>query len=97
MVDRVVLIKLKDECADDAGRAEVADRSREVLPGLPGVRRVRVGQPVSGKDWDIYLNVRFDAAEDIPAYAEHPDHRAYVDEFLRPRLEVIKAWNFEVP
>jgi hypothetical protein len=34
--------------------------------------------------------------EDIPPYAAHPEHRAYVDEFLRPKLESIAAYNFEV-
>ena len=39
---------------------------------------------------------RYISMADIEPYRVHPDHRAYVDEFLKPRMEIIKAWNFEV-
>jgi hypothetical protein len=99
MIERIVMIKLKDERADDAGREEVAARSREVLPALPGVRGVEVALPAdpsTTRQWDLCLKVRFDRIEDIPAYADDPAHRSFVDEFLKPRMVVIKAWNLRV-
>lgn len=98
MIRRIVLIKLIDAHANEAGRAEVASRSREVLPTVPGVRAVAVGLPAderARKDWDLCIEVHFDRLEDVQPYIAHPIHRELVDAFMRPRLEVIKAWSFE--
>jgi hypothetical protein len=32
---------------------------------------------------------------EIDSYRAHPEHRRFVDEFLGPRLEVKKGWNFD--
>ena len=70
-----------------------------MFPGLPGVKGVRVGFPADDAAkaaWDAVLIVTFERMEDVPAYASDPDHRAFVDEFLPPRLAVKKAWSFDV-
>lgn len=98
MIHRIVLFKLKEAYANEAGRAAVVAKSREMLPGVPGVVEVVAGVPAderSRRDWDLCLQVRFASLEDVAPYLSHPDHRAYVDDFLADRLEVIKAWNFE--
>jgi len=97
MVERIVLIKLRDDLANDVGRTEIAGRLVRDIPGIAGVRGVTVQVPAdsrSGQDWDLCLRVAFDAVEDIETYRSDPGHRALVDEYLRPRLEVLKAWNF---
>lgn len=99
MIERIVLIKLNDEHAHDAGRAAVAARSREILSALPDVTAVAVGVPAdepSLKSWDLSLTLRFESLEAVEAYRVHPSHRAYVDEYLKPRLLLIKAWNFDI-
>jgi antibiotic biosynthesis monooxygenase (ABM) superfamily enzyme len=99
MVERIVLFKLKPAHATEAGRREVAAESQRVLPSLPGVRSVAVGIPAdddSLKSWDLSLVLRFDDLEAVAVYAEHPDHRAFVDNFMMPRVVVRKAWNFHV-
>jgi hypothetical protein len=32
--------------------------------------------------------------DDVQRYIDDPDHRAYVDEYAAPRIQVRKAWNF---
>ncbi|MFW5925069.1 MAG: Dabb family protein [Myxococcota bacterium] len=99
MIDRIVLFKLKDEYANDAARWEVAAYSKDALASVPGVRSVSVGIPAddpSRKSWDLSIVVRFDSLEEVQAYLIHPDHRRYVDDYMRPRMEVVKAWNFEL-
>ena len=99
MIERYVFIRLDEQHATQQGRAEVVTRTREVLPKLPGVVSVTVGTPAddsSAGAWDISIVVRFQRVEEIAGYSQHPDHRVYVDEFLAPRMKVIKAWNFEV-
>ncbi len=97
MIQRIVLIKLKDAYTGQEARGEVAEHSRRVLGGLPGVVQVQVGEPAeakSAKSWDLSIVLGFARLEDVEPYRVHPEHRAYVDDYLKPRMEVIKAWNF---
>ena len=99
MIQRVVAIKLKDRYANDADRAQIAATSREVLAAVPEVRAIEVATPADArttKSWDLLILLRFESMEDVEAYRAHPNHRRYVDVFLKPVLEVIKVWNFEV-
>ena len=99
MIERIVLLRLTDEHASPESLREVVEHSMQVLPGLPGVLACHVGLASDERtfdDWHVSLVLRFASADDIPPYAVHPAHRAYVDQFLRPKLESIAAFNFEV-
>lgn len=100
MIQRVVCVKLKDDYRSDEDRVRVADETRRVLPGAAGVRDLVVGVPAderSRREWDLCILVRFDRLEDVEVYRADRVHRAYVDVFLKPILERIRVWNFEVP
>ena len=99
MIQRIVLFKLKDPHCNDAARAAFAERTRRDLGALSQVRSVSVGVPAdesSEASWDIAITVTFDSMEDVKAYIVDPDHRAYVDGYATPQIEVRKAWNFEI-
>ena len=99
MIDRVVLVKLNKEHAHPAARAEIAARALEVLRPLPGVVSVTAGGPgdaASEASWDVNITVRFASLDDFATYRVHPEHRRFADEYLAPRAEVRKAWNFAV-
>jgi len=99
MIERIVLIKLKDECCTDAEREEIARYSVQALKGLLGVRSLLVGTPAdeaAAKSWDISITLHFDSLEAAEQFRTDPAHRSYVDDYLRTRMEVIKAWNFKV-
>ena len=100
-IDRIVLLSLDAPYANPAGRAEVAAEARRVLPKVPGVVDVRIGvaddpQPGAEKanSWDVSMLIRIESADALPAYQADAPHRAFVDEFLRARVEFRKAWNF---
>lgn len=98
MIERVHLLKLKPEHATPRGRREIVERALAVLPAVPGVLRVLAGapgDPDSEKSWDLLIVVGFQSLQDIDAYRVHPEHRRFVDEFLAPRTEVKKGWNFD--
>ena len=100
MIERIVLFKLRGEYCNDAARAEIAERTRRDLGALKNVRSVSVGVPAdepTEKSWDLSLIVRFDTLEDVDAYIIDPEHRAYVDNYMHERIELIKAWNFRRP
>lgn len=97
MVERIVLFKLNQQWATEAGRAEVADHTRTALAEVPGVKSLSVGVPADeevAKSWDLSVVLRFDSLDDAESYRVHPKHRAYVDDYMKPKMEVVKAWNF---
>ena len=98
MIERIVLIKLNDDVATPEGRAEVAAHTRTVLPTVPGIGRVSVAVPAderSAGSWDLSIIAHFAKLEDVAPYLAHPIHREYVDDYLKPKMACIKAWNFE--
>ena len=57
------------------------------------------GAPIdetSEGSWDLSIALCFESLEDVATYVADPDHRRYVDEYLKPKLAVLKAWNFEL-
>lgn len=98
MIERIHLLKLKPEHATARARREVVDRALTVLAAVPGVLHVAAGVPADPEcetSWDIFIAVRFASVREIEAYRVHPEHRRFVDEFLAPRTDVKKGWNFD--
>lgn len=95
-VERIVLIKLNETAANPDSRQAIAEETRRVFPTIPGVKSVHVAQADTAdqSSWDLCLKVGFDRVDDVPAYRIHPIHVAYVDEYLKPKLDCLKAWNF---
>lgn len=99
MIERYVFFKLQDAYANPTARAEVARRTEQALGALKGVRSVTVGLPADAAAqgaWDVSVVVRFDTLSDADAYRVDPQHERFTVEYLRPRMAVVKAWNFEV-
>lgn len=98
MVQRIVLLKLKDESLGE--RERLAARTREVLAETAGVIRSEVGtpaDPAAEKSWDLAFSIWLDSTDALPAYQAHAGHRHLVDHELAPHVECRKAWNFDVP
>jgi hypothetical protein len=98
MIQRIVLFKLKSEYCNDAARAAFAERTRADLSALENVRAVSVGVPAdeaSEASWDISIVVDFNTMTDVENYIIDPAHRAYVDHYASPKIEVRKSWNFQ--
>ena len=99
MIQRVVAIKLKSSYSNDDDREAVARHSRQVLGEIPEVVHLDVATPGDDRcrsSWDLCLLVRFRDLDAVERYRDDPRHRAYVDVFLKPMLDVIKVWNFEL-
>jgi hypothetical protein len=99
MIERIVLFKLKDEYCNDAARTEFAERTQADLSVLDNVQSVTVGIPAdeaSEASWDISIVIRFANMQDVQRYISDPAHRAYVDQYATPRIQVRKAWNFRI-
>lgn len=99
MIQRVVLVRLKESYSTDEGRAQVAEHTREVLGGIELVRALTVGVSADARterDWDLAILVQLDSLEAVAEYRDEKTHRAYVDVYLKPMMDKIRAWNFEL-
>jgi hypothetical protein len=97
MIERHVLIKLKAEHANPASRAEIAAATLKAIEAIAQVRAVSVGVPAdehATSAWDISLVVDFDSLADVQPYMDDPGHQRFTVEYLRPKVEVVKHWNF---
>ena len=97
MITRNVFMKFKDDFQGDIEIKHTRKETMRVFGQLLMVRDFKVEEPadeLSKKAWDLSLTVFFENNEGLEQYKSDETHRQYVDQFLRPRLEVIKAWNF---
>ena len=97
MITRTVLVKLIDEWATPSGRAAVATHAAEALSAIPGVASAEALVPAdeaSLASWDVMFTVRFDSISAVDPYRVHPLHTAFLNDYLNPKAEVKKAWNW---
>lgn len=98
-VERYVFMKFHDEWSTPEGRAEVVAKTREVFAKIPQVVEFSAGSPadeVAEAAWDLSIRVRFASYDDYPGYQSDPIHRDYVDNYMKPKVVVAKAWNMNV-
>ncbi|MEM6296999.1 MAG: Dabb family protein [Myxococcota bacterium] len=96
MVERIVLIRLKPEVRGEA--KTVAAHTQEVLGEAVGVRHVHTAvasDERTKKLWDLMISLRFDDLPAVERYRADPRHRKYLEVYLRPLLESIRAFNFD--
>jgi len=98
VIERVVLIKLKPEYANDEQRAAIAGATATTLRDAAGVRALRVCTAADARtrrEWDVCIEVVLDDLDAVERYRVDPVHRAYADVFLKPLMDRIRVFNFE--
>ena len=92
MIQRIVFIKL----TSPKNISTVIEETKKVIPTVPGVKNMQVGSLVNCEDFDISLSMIFDNMAAVEEFGPNQVHRKYVDEFLKPQLSGIKAYNIEI-
>jgi hypothetical protein len=95
VIERIVLLKLKPDFVAEV--SAICARTEEALTGLPQVRAITASPAAEERTagaWDLCIRLRFDSLNDVAAYLPDPAHRLLVDEYLLPRVEKLKAFNF---
>ncbi len=96
MIERTVLIRLKPEIRSEA--STVATHTQEVLGEAVGVRSVHTAVAADARTqqvWDVMLSLRFESLDAVERYRADPRHRKYLEVYLRPFTESIRAFNWE--
>lgn len=88
MVHHIVMWKFKPEIEEDK-KADIKKAMSENLQSLvgkvPGLLSLEfVENPISSSTHDIALVSTLEKAEDIAAYAVHPDHVRVANTYVRP-------------
>ena len=88
MVHHIVMWNFKPEI-EESKKPELIKAMSEELQGLvgkvPGLLTVEfVEKPLASSTHDIALVTTLEKAEDIAAYAVHPEHVRVADNFVRP-------------
>ena len=88
MVHHIVMWKFKPEIEDvqkDNIKKSMAENLKSLVGKVPGLLSVEfVDSPLSSSTHDIALVTTLEKAEDIAAYAVHPDHVYVADTYVRP-------------
>lgn len=97
MIERTVLIRLKPEIRPEV--RTVAAHTQEVLAEAVGVLAVHTAVAADARTeqvWDLMISLRFETLEAVERYRVDPRHRKYLEVYLRPLLESIRAFNWDM-
>lgn len=96
MFKHVVMWKFNDDVSEE-DKLEMK-RQLESLKGMvPSLVAIEVGMNVAGGEAakDMVLSTEFKSAEDLHAYAVHPEHLKVVD-FIKPLVSERSVVDYEV-
>ena len=91
MIQRVVLFNTESSI----NKKLVIKRTKEVLPPIPGVKSLQIGK-ITNDNYNFGLIILFEDRGALDNFSSHPDHRDYVDNFLKPKINDIVAYNIEL-
>ena len=96
MIIRTVLVKLKDEWANDEERVALANVGQAALavPGVKAAQGLIPADDAAVGSWDLMYQVHFDTLDEVEVYRVHPDHILFLETHLNPKAEVKKVWNW---
>jgi hypothetical protein len=97
VIDRYYFVRLRDEHAHEAGRAEAITRCRQALAGADEALTVTAGTPAdaSAQSWDLGIVVRSADLAALAALLARPAVADFFDRWLAERSVVVKAWSFQ--
>lgn len=99
MIRRCVFFRFEEAFQSAEANAEIVAHTCTVFRQIESVLSFEVGRPADAHAdaaWDVMIVATFKDEVALAAYAIDLGHRAYVDDFIRPKLKVRKAWNFVV-
>lgn len=98
MIRHVVMFRWKDGVDDAHVAATAAALSR--LPGvIPQIRSYSYGTDIGVVDtnFDFAVTAQFDSADDFVTYRDHPEHQAFVQQYVGPFVDQRCAVQFTEP
>lgn len=97
MIEHIVLFRWKPEATEEQVAAGM-DGLRGLKGSIPGIAALACGADFSGRaqGYTHALVIRFSDRASFDAYGPHPAHRAVIETYLKPILEGVIDFDFEV-
>ena len=95
MIDHLVFLAVKEDASPEDIEDLIAS-IRGLKDTVPGVVDLSVGENFSPRSggYTHGLFVRFETADDLQGYLEHPDHQAVVEKLDRLTSRIIVDYEF---
>jgi hypothetical protein len=95
MIYHLVWFKMKDG-ATDADKEALAAGLRAMIPGIPEIVELTVGNDFSGRSrgFEVGLYVKTKTREDLDVYAKHPVHLDFIERH-KHLWQDVQALDFE--
>lgn len=95
MIEHVVLFELAPGVDEDRIDWMMRETRLRLLK-IPVILTVRCGKnTASPAKWGFFLAVTVESPSRLPLYAEHPVHKKFVEEIIRPHTVSCLAADFE--
>ena len=97
-VHHIVLVWFPPETTDDTIQT-VIQQSR-ALAGIEGVSSLKVGKAIASDraivddSFDIGISMQFDSVEAMNRYLVHPQHQAFVQEYIKGKVSKLLVYDF---
>jgi antibiotic biosynthesis monooxygenase (ABM) superfamily enzyme len=95
MIDHLVFLAAKDDASPE-DIEELMSSMRGLKDTVPGVVDLSIGENFSPRSggYTHGLFVRFETADDLQGYLEHPDHQAIVEKLDRLTSRIVVDYEF---
>jgi hypothetical protein len=97
-IRHIVLFNWKSDTP--AGHAERTTAGlADLRPKIPQIRSYHYGANlgVNPGTYDFAVTAEFDSVEDYLVYRDHPDHKAFIEEYTAPYIDTRASIQFQVP
>jgi hypothetical protein len=95
MIDHLVFLAAKDDASPE-DIEDLMSSMRGLKDTVPGVVDLSIGENFSPRSggYTHGLFVRFETADDLQGYLEHPDHQAIVEKLDRLTSRIVVDYEF---
>lgn len=98
-VQHVVLVWFNDDVSEQHIQ-QVVEQSYALQQKIPQLKRIRIGDAIESDrkmvddSFDIGLVMSFDSLSDLREYEGHPEHKAFLGQYIKGRVAKILIYDF---
>ena len=95
MIDHLVFLSARDDASEE-DIEDLISSIRNLKDTVPGVIDLSAGENFSPRSggYTHGLFVRFETADDLQGYIEHPDHQAVVEKLDRLTTRIVVDYEY---
>ena len=98
-VQHVVLVWFNEDISEQH-IAQAVSESYVLQQKIPLIKRIRIGDAIPSDrkmvddSFDIGLVMSFDSLADLRTYEQHPEHKAFLKQYIKGRVARVQIYDF---